>query len=119
MANNVLGTALLTCSNKPLTGFFRNGLCDTCAKDQGMHTVCACMTDDFLEFSAKQGNDLKTPVPAFNFPGLKAGDYWCLCLPRWLEAHEAGLAPNIKLEATHASVLEFIELELLKGYSIN
>ena len=84
-----------------------------------MHTVCALMTDAFLEFSAEQGNDLKTPMPEYNFTGLKAGDYWCICLLRWLEAHEAGRAPNIKLEATHASVLEFIDLELLKGYSIN
>ena len=119
MANNVLGTSLLTCSNNPLTGFFRNGLCDTCADDQGMHTVCARMTDAFLEFSAKQGNDLRTPMPAYNFPGLKAGDYWCLCLLRWLEAHEAGRAPNVKLEATHASALEFVDLDLLKGYSVS
>ena len=119
MANNVLGTSLLTCSNNPLTGFFRNGFCDTCADDQGMHTVCAQMTDSFLEFSAEQGNDLKTPMPDYNFPGLKAGDYWCLCLLRWLEAHEAGRAPNVKLEATHASALEFIDLDLLKGYSVS
>lgn len=119
MANNVLGTALLTCSNKPLTGFFRNGLCDTCAEDHGMHTVCARMTDAFLEFSAEQGNDLKTPMPEYNFTGLKTGDYWCICLLRWLEAHEAGRAPNIKLEATHASALEFIDLDLLKGYSVS
>jgi len=119
MANNVLGTPLLTCSNEPLTGFFRNGLCDTCGEDQGMHTVCARMTDAFLKFSAERGNDLKTPMPAYNFPGLKSGDYWCLCLPRWLEAHEAGRAPYIKLEATHASALEFIDLDLLKGYSVN
>lgn len=119
MANNVLGTALLNCSHKPLTGFFRNGLCDTCGDDQGMHTVCACMTDAFLEFSSQQGNDLKTPVSEYNFPGLKAGDYWCLCLPRWLEAHAAGRAPKVKLEATHASALEFIDLDLLKSYSVN
>ena len=119
MANNVLGTSLLTCSKYPLTGFFRNGLCDTCSEDLGMHTVCAQMTDAFLEYSVEQGNDLKTPMPAYNFPGLKAGDYWCLCLPRWLEAHEAGRAPNIKLEATHASALEFIDLDLLKGYSVS
>ena len=84
-----------------------------------MHTVCALMTNSFLEFSAEQGNDLKTPMPDYNFPGLKAGDYWCLCLLRWLEAHEAGRAPNVKLEATHASALEFIDLDLLKGYSVS
>lgn len=117
MANNVLGHALVTCSTEPLTGYFRNGLCDTCGDDRGMHTVCAQMTDEFLQFSAEKGNDLMTPMPAYNFPGLKAGDFWCLCLQRWLEAHEAGVAPRVKLEATHASALEFIDLETLKGYS--
>ena len=119
MANNVLGDTLVTCSNEPQTGFFRNGLCDTCGEDQGMHTVCALMTDSLLEFSAEQGNDLKTPLPAYKFPGLKAGDYWCLCLPRWLEAHAAGRAPKVKLEATHTSALEFIDLNVLKSYSVN
>lgn len=119
MANNVLGTPLLTCSNEPLTGYFRNGLCDTCGDDKGMHAVCAQMTDAFLEFSAKRGNDLMTPMPACNFPGLKAGDFWCLCLQRWLEAHEAGVTPKVKLEATHASALEFIDLETLKNYSVS
>lgn len=119
MANNVSGNPLLTCSNEPLTGYFRNGLCDTCGDDQGMHTVCAQMTEAFLEFSAKRGNDLMTPMPAYNFPGLKAGDFWCLCLQRWLEAHEAGVAPKVKLEATHASALEFVDLEILKSYSVS
>ena len=118
MANNVLGTSLITCSNKPLTGYFRSGLCDTCGDDQGMHTICAQMTEEFLEFSAGRGNDLMTPMPAYNFPGLQAGDYWCLCLQRWLEAHESGVAPKVKLEATHASALEFIDLDILKGYSL-
>lgn len=119
MARNVLGTNLTACSITPVTGFFRNGFCDTCGDDQGMHTICALMTDAFLEFSAQHGNDLKTPVPAYNFPGLKAGDYWCLCLMRWLEAHKAGRAPLVKLEATHASALEFIDLDILKSYAVN
>lgn len=119
MANNVLGNPLVTCSREPLTGYFRNGLCDTCGDDRGMHTVCACMTDAFLEYSSGRGNDLITPQPTFNFPGLKAGDYWCLCLQRWLEAHEAGVAPKLKLEATHASVLEYIDLDVLKSYAVS
>jgi uncharacterized protein (DUF2237 family) len=100
-----------------MTGYFRTGLCDTCGDDRGMHTVCALMTADFLEFSAKQGNDLMTPMPAYNFPGLKPGDYWCLCMARWLEAYRAGVAPKVKLEATHASVLEFVDLETLQQYA--
>jgi uncharacterized protein (DUF2237 family) len=118
MASNVLGTPLITCSQDPLTGYFRNGLCDTCGDDRGMHTVCARMTDAFLEFSLRQGNDLITPLPAYNFPGLKEGDFWCLCLQRWLEAYRAGIAPEIKLEATHASALEYIDLDILKSYSV-
>lgn len=119
MARNVLGEDLMTCSADPVTGFFRNGLCDTCRDDQGMHTVCAEMTDDFLEFSASRGNDLSAPVPAYNFPGLKAGDFWCLCLMRWVEAHEAGVAPKVKLKATHASVLEFVDLSTLRRYAVD
>ncbi len=118
MAHNVFGETLIPCGTDPMTGFFRTGTCDTCAEDKGMHTVCARVNDAFLRFSAAHGNDLTAPVPAFNFPGLKDGDYWCLCLGRWLEAHEAGVAPPIKLEATHASALEFIELELLQQYAI-
>jgi len=101
-----------------MTGFFRNGYCDTCAEDVGMHTVCARLTEEFLRFSAEQGNDLITPRPQFNFPGLKPGDYWCLCLRRWMEAKEAGCAPAIKLEATHASVLEFIDLDVLEEHAV-
>lgn len=116
MARNVLGTELIPCGEDPVTGFFRNGRCDTCAEDRGMHTICARMTAEFLEFSASRGNDLITPVPQFQFPGLKPGDYWCLCLGRWVEAHQAGCAPPVRLEATHASVLEFIDLDILKQY---
>jgi uncharacterized protein (DUF2237 family) len=119
MASNVLGTKLITCSNEPVTGFFRNGLCDTCGEDAGMHTVCAKMTEDFLKYSAEQGNNLMDPVPEMNFPGLKPGDFWCLCLSRWIEAHQAGLAPKIKLEATHASVLEFVDLDVLERYAVS
>jgi uncharacterized protein (DUF2237 family) len=118
MARNVLGGELISCSMDPVTGFFRNGLCDTCGEDRGMHTICALMTDEFLDFSAERGNDLISAVPGYNFPGLNAGDFWCLCLNRWLEAKEAGVAPQIKLEATHASALEFVDLETLRAHSV-
>ena len=101
-----------------MTGFFRTGLCDTCADDIGQHTVCAQMTQAFLEFSRDQGNDLMTPMPEYRFPGLKAGDFWCLCRGRWEEAREAGFAPKIRLEATHASVLEYLDLDLLKSHAV-
>lgn len=117
MARNVYGTPLLPCSIKPLTGFFRNGVCDTCAEDSGMHTICALMTEEFLRFSRLRGNDLTTPVPEYQFPGLKTGDFWCLCLGRWIEAYQAGVAPPVKLEATHASVLEFIDLAILESFA--
>lgn len=119
MAKNVLGDPLMTCSENPLTGFFRNGKCDTRADDQGMHTVCALMTDDFLAFSREHGNDLSTPMPEYGFPGLKDGDYWCLCLSRWIQAYEKGMAPQVKLEATHASVLEFIDFDRLQEYAVH
>ena len=101
-----------------MTGFFRNGKCDTRADDQGMHTVCVLMTDEFLAFSKEHGNDLSTPIPEYGFPGLNEGDYWCLCLSRWIQAYELGMAPKVKLEATHASVLEFIELDRLQEYAV-
>ena len=119
MAKNVLGGPLVTCSENPLTGFFRNGKCDTRADDQGMHTICVLMTDEFLAFSRERGNDLSTPMPQYGFPGLKGGDYWCLCLSRWIQAYEADMAPRVKLEATHASVLEFIELDRLQEYAVH
>jgi uncharacterized protein (DUF2237 family) len=118
MARNVLGQPLVSCSEDPLTGFFRTGLCDTCADDRGMHTVCARMTEEFLKFSAERGNDLTTPSPEYQFFGLKPGDYWCLCLGRWVEAQQAGVAPPVKLEATHASVLEFVDLDVLREHAL-
>ncbi|PXA04047.1 DUF2237 domain-containing protein [Coraliomargarita sinensis] len=118
MARNVLGTDLITCSTDPMTGFFRTGHCDTCGEDAGQHTVCAQMTEAFLEFSRSRGNDLTTPLPEYGFPGLEAGDFWCLCRSRWEEAHAEGVAPRIRLEATHASVLEYLDLDLLKSYAI-
>ncbi|MGJ8637879.1 MAG: DUF2237 family protein [Opitutaceae bacterium] len=118
MAKNVLGGELITCSDDPLTGYFRNGKCDTCGNDTGMHMVCAQMTDKFLEFSRERENDLITPVPAYNFPGLRHGDFWCLCLQSWIEAHKAGVAPRIRLSATHTSVLEFVDLDILKSYAV-
>lgn len=114
---NVLGTRLQTCCTDPMTGFHRDGLCRTGAGDHGLHTVCAVMTGDFLEFSRRMGNDLSTPVPAFDFRGLKHGDRWCLCVERWVEAFEAGQAPLVVLEATHASALEFIDLEVLQAHA--
>ena len=118
MAKNVLGGDLEDCSRDPMTGFFRNGKCDTCGDDQGMHTVCAEMTDEFLEYSRSVGNDLSTPIPMYDFPGLKAGDRWCLCLPRWIEAYHADMAPRIYLEATHMSVIEFVSMETLEEYAV-
>lgn len=118
MARNVLGTDLIACSTEPMTGFFRTGLCDTCAEDGGQHTVCAEMTVEFLIFSRSRGNDLISPLPGYGFPGLKPGDFWCLCRARWEEAHAAGMAPRIRLESTHASVLEYLDLDLLKSYAI-
>ncbi len=114
MARNVLGTDLAPCCFEPLTGFYRDGYCHTGAGDYGVHTVCAIMTDEFLAFSKSRGNDLSTPNADFHFPGLVAGDRWCLCAARWKEAHEAGCAPRVVLEATHASTLEFVPIEDLR-----
>jgi uncharacterized protein (DUF2237 family) len=116
MANNVLGQALHPCSIEPKTGFFRDGCCHASADDRGMHTLCAVMTEEFLQFSILSGNDLSTPHPEFHFPGLKAGDRWCLCLGRWMDALKAGKAPPVVLEATHASVVEFVDIEILHKY---
>lgn len=118
-AKNVLGKPLQTCCLSPMTGFYRNGCCDTGSEDRGLHTVCAQVTEEFLLYSKKQGNDLITPMPMFNFPGLKPGDKWCLCVSRWLEALQAGFAPPIILEATHEKTLEFVPLEVLQEYAIN
>jgi uncharacterized protein (DUF2237 family) len=116
MAHNVLGGELELCSADPLTGFMRNGKCETCGEDIGMHTVCAEMTEAFLEFTRQQGNDLSTPAPGF--PGLRPGDRWCLCVGRWVEAYRAGVAPPVKLSATHISVLEFVELDSLRRHAL-
>jgi len=117
MARNVLGGKLAPCSRQPMTGFYRTGRCDTGRGDHGLHVVCAVMTEAFLAFSGAQGNDLSTPVAAFGFPGLRPGDPWCLCVTRWKEAMEAGVAPPVVLEATHMSSLEFVSLEELQAHA--
>lgn len=115
MANNVFGNLLKPCSTQPLTGFYRDGSCNTGPDDRGTHTVCAVMTEDFLRFSFDRGNDLITPMPQYMFPGLGPGDRWCLCALRWKEAFEAGVAPPVILEATNEKTLELIALDdLLK-----
>lgn len=116
---NVLGGPLAPCSLSPMTGFFRDGCCRTRRDDVGMHTVCAVMTPDFLEFTVEAGNDLVTPHPEWDFPGLVAGDRWCLCAARWLEAAEAGRAPPVVLEATHEKTLELVPLDLLKAHAVD
>ncbi|GAB4536441.1 MAG: DUF2237 domain-containing protein [Ruegeria sp.] len=113
---NVLGGVLAPCSRKPLTGFFRDGACNTCPEDRGSHTVCAVMTAEFLAYSKYVGNDLSTPRPEFDFPGLKPGDRWCLCAGRFLQAHDEGCAPLVHLEATHQRALEIVPLSVLASY---
>jgi len=117
MKTNILGTPLKCCCKDPLTGYYRDGYCRTGPGDHGLHTVCAVMTDEFLQFSAMRGNDLVTPVPEYHFPGLVAGDRWCLCVSRWAEALEAGCAPLVDLEATHSSAIEFVDLADLKAHA--
>lgn len=119
MARNVLGGELLPCSFDPLTGYYRDGCCTTGGDDVGVHTVCAVMTDEFLEFSRSVGNDLSTPAPHFGFPGLKAGDMWCLCAPRWQEAFEAGMAPRVRLASTHIAAAEFCDVEALRRHAVD
>jgi uncharacterized protein (DUF2237 family) len=114
---NVLGGPLLICGTDPMTGFFRDGHCNTCAADQGSHTVCAIMTAEFLAFSKYVGNDLSTPRPEFGFAGLKDGDAWCLCASRFLQAHDEGCAPQVNLAATHKRALAIVPLEVLRQYS--
>jgi uncharacterized protein (DUF2237 family) len=116
---NVFGEPLQTCSDRPLTGFFRTGCCHTGPEDLGMHTVCVQVTADFLAFSKSRGNDLSTPQPDFGFPGLQPGDRWCLCAARWLEALEAGSAPRVVLGATHEATLEIVDLDDLKRHAID
>jgi hypothetical protein len=115
MARNVIGGELQACCHQPLTGYYRDGYCHTGMGDHGVHTVCAVMTADFLAFSVSRGNDLVTPNSDYQFPGLKPGDRWCLCAARWKEAYDAGMAPPVVLEATHASTLEFATLEELES----
>ncbi len=115
---NVLGGVLEPCSTNPLTGFFRNGHCMTGPFGEARHTVCIIATEAFLAFSKSRGNDLSTPMPQYTFPGLKAGDRWCLLAPRWVEALEAGMAPQIILSATHESVLDHIEIDVLRRYAV-
>ena len=114
---NVFGERLIACSTDPMTGFFRNGCCDTGPDDRGKHTVCAIMTDDFLSFSKAAGNDLSTPMPMFEFPGLKTGDKWCLCVLRWKEALDAGCAPKVLLEATHEHALQYVSMSDLIAHA--
>jgi uncharacterized protein len=116
MAHNVLGGELYDCSIDPVTGWHRDGCCNTDAGDVGVHTVCAVMSEEFLTFSESVGNDLSTPMPDHGFPGLKPGDRWCLCASRWVEALEAGVAPKVVLEATHARTLEWAALSDLEAH---
>lgn len=115
---NVLGGPLASCCFDPLTGFHRDGYCRTGDEDRGTHVVCARVTDDFLAFSKARGNDLSTPVPQWRFRGLKPGDRWCLCVLRWIEAYEAGVAPPVVLEATDAGALEYVPLEILQAHAL-
>ncbi|MFN4262155.1 MAG: DUF2237 family protein [Thioalkalivibrionaceae bacterium] len=116
-ALNVIGTQLESCSTDPMTGFYRDGRCVAGPEDVGVHSVCAVMTEEFLEFTRAHGNDLSTPIPAFGFPGLKPGDRWCLCAARWLEAEHAGVAPPVYLTATHERTLDLIDLRVLERHS--
>jgi uncharacterized protein len=118
-AKNVWGEPLAVCCADPATGFYRTGYCETGASDMGLHLVCAEMTDDFLEFSTARGNDLLTPHPEGGFAGLQAGDRWCLCVTRWKEALEAGVAPPVRLAATHISALEFVSLDELEAHALD
>lgn len=115
---NVVGGPLAPCSTDPMTGFFRNGACDTCAEDRGSHTVCALMTAEFLAFSKYVGNDLSTPRPEFGFAGLKPGDHWCLCASRFLQAHDEGCAPKVNIAATHLAALDIVPIEVLEAHAV-
>ena len=118
-ARNVLGGTLTICSIKPMTGFFRDGCCNTGPQDRGSHTVCVVLTAEFLAFSAKAGNDLSTPMPEYGFPGLKPGERWCLCAPRWQQALEGEAAPKVVLAATHEGALEHCKLADLKKFAVD
>ena len=117
MAKNELGPVLFACTGQPLTGYYRNGCCDTGSGDMGVHTVCAIMTEEFLAFSKEAGNDLSTPMPEYGFEGLKPGDQWWLCAPRWQEAFLQGNAPQVRLESTHIATLEWARLDDLKAHA--
>ena len=116
---NIFGDEIEACCYDPMTGYFRDGFCNTDEHDHGSHVICAVMTDDFLEFSKSKGNDLTTPRPEFNFPGLKEGDRWCLCALRWKEAYDAGVAPKVFLESCHLNSLNFVTKEQLAEYAVN
>ncbi len=116
---NVYGKELETCCDNPKTGFFRNGMCDTCKEDLGVHTVCILATEEFLVFSKGAGNDLSTPRPEYNFPGVKPGNRWCLCAMRWKEAYEQGKAPPVFLESTHEATLKLVDFNILQQYAVN
>lgn len=116
---NVFGEPLESCSDRPRTGFYRDGCCNTGTEDVGSHTVCVEVTQAFLEFSRFRGNDLSTPIPEFGFPGLQPGDRWCLCAARWLEAHQHDVAPRVFLRGTHARALEIVPLPLLKQFAVD
>lgn len=118
-AKNVLGTPLKPCSTDPLTGFYRDGCCNTGGEDSGVHTICVRVTEEFLQFSQARGNDLSTPRPEYAFPGLVPGDQWCLCAMRWKEAYDAGCAPKVQLESTHILTLEFVNLAALKEHALD
>jgi len=119
LQRNVLGGPLGVCSEKPVTGFFRNGCCDTSAEDIGRHTVCIVATEAFLAFSKSRGNDLSTPMPEYGFPGVQPGQHWCLCAARWREALQAGQAPQVVLAATNEATLDIVSLEDLKRYAVD
>ncbi len=116
---NVYGKPLRVCCMKPMTGFYRNGCCDSSDEDNGMHCVCVIITNSFLEFSSSRGNNLATPVPEYNFPGLVEGDKWCLCALRWLEAYKHGVAPKVVISATHIKTLDVIDLTILEEFAID
>jgi uncharacterized protein (DUF2237 family) len=117
-AKNVLGTPLKTCSTQPLTGFYRDGCCNTGMDDMGLHTICVQVSAEFLAYSRSVGNDLSTPNPAYGFPGLRPGDCWCVCVTRWKQAYEAGVISPVNLEASHMSVLEFVDLDVLQKHAV-
>ena len=116
---NVYGEPLAPCSTDPMTGFFRDGCCNTSPEDMGNHTVCVQLTDEFLQFSKQQGNDLSTPNPQFDFPGLQAGDRWCLCATRWLQAYKAGKAPKVYTRSTHFRTMEVVDIKILKAHALD